>query len=64
MIILINCISCVYRELDKGVNIMESKTVQVYSEKLGKMVDVDVINKESDDIIRTTSVMLVVDEEE
>ncbi len=43
---------------------MESKTVQVYSEKLGKMVDVDVINKESDDIIRTTSVMLVVDEEE
>lgn len=42
---------------------MENKTVQVYSEKLGKMVDVDVIEKESDGRL-VASVMLVVDEEE
>lgn len=39
-------------------------TVKVYSEKLGKMVDVDVIEKESESRINVASVMLVVDEEE
>lgn len=43
---------------------MENKTVQVYSEKLGKMVDVDVIEKESDGRAIAACVMLVVDEEE
>ena len=57
---------------------MENKTVQVYSEKLGKMVDVDVIKKgdeskkvdvdaikKGDEIFHNVaSVMLVVDEEE
>lgn len=43
---------------------MENKTVQVYSEKLGKMVDVDVLEKEGEGLIRVASVMLVVDEEE
>ncbi len=42
---------------------MENKTVQVYSEKLGKMIDVDIINKDCDSR-RVASVMLVVDEEE
>lgn len=43
---------------------MENKTVQVYSEKLGKMIDVDVIEKETDGRSIVASVMLVVDEEE
>lgn len=43
----------------------EIKTIQVYSEKLGKMVDVEIINKETDSrVTNAASVMLVVDEEE
>jgi len=41
---------------------METKTIQVYSEKEGRMVDVEVINKEVDSA--NVCVMLVVDEEE
>ena len=42
---------------------MEHKTIRVYSEKEGKMVDIEVISKDEK---RTPppSVMLVVDEEE
>lgn len=41
---------------------MEHKTIQVYSEKEGKMVDVEVIGK--DEKKMPPGVMLVVDEEE
>ncbi|WDC83333.1 hypothetical protein PL321_11205 [Caloramator sp. mosi_1] len=49
----------------KEVSLMDTKTIQVYSEKEGRMVDVEVINKEADSrFANRISVMLVVDEEE
>lgn len=44
---------------------MDTRTIQVYSEKEGRMIDVEVLNKEVDGRLNSVlCVMLVVDEDE